>query len=102
MPADEFDPVALAGALEALSAFAAEHAPPHMSPLADRVRNHFDADASEMPVVTDSYPIVERPNLQLALNAWGSAPGRSVQIIGIGSAYSGPAGVKISDIVATG
>lgn len=74
MTEDGFDPVALAAALQKLSEFAATHAPPEQSTLVDRIVGHVGETATDLPVMSDSHPVVERPNLQLALNAW--PPGR--------------------------
>jgi DNA polymerase III delta prime subunit len=97
-----FDPVALAAALEALQQFAYEHAPPKPSQLADRLVAHLQHDPLSLPVVSNSYAVVERPNLQLGLDAWAAEPGHSVEIVGLNSPNRGHEALELSQLVAPG
>ncbi len=47
------------------------------------VRAHLAADAAGGSVVTREVPVFDHVNLQVALDAWTSAPGRSVRVQGV-------------------
>ena len=64
------DLAALAEAFQELSRFAMEHAPPRRSVSRQLIEDHLQVDPGVLPVVGDEHSIVERPNLQLALDAW--------------------------------
>ena len=48
-----------------------------------RLREHFAVDPSQLPVVSERIQPADHPNLQLALDAYCAAPGRSVEMLGI-------------------
>jgi hypothetical protein len=81
--ADPITPEELAGALRDLNRWAAENAPREESPLRVRLREHLQMDPGELPVVTREYPLWERPNLQVALDAYLTAVGRSHEFVGM-------------------
>jgi cell division protease FtsH len=99
MTEDGFDPVALAAALQKLSEFASNHAPPQQSPLIDRIVGHIGESAADLPVMSDSHPVVERPNLQLALNAWATGGGRSIEVVGLSSPNRGHEMIELANVV---
>jgi hypothetical protein len=51
------------------------------------LREHFGADPSTFPITTETIASYERPNLQLALDAYLAEPGRSHEVIGFGGAH---------------
>ena len=87
MAEEQFDAVRLAAALWHLSEFAEAHAPRVPSAVLDALTAHFGRDPVELPIVADEYPPVERPNLQLSLDAWAAAPGRSMVAMGLAAAH---------------
>jgi hypothetical protein len=76
-------PEELAAAVRDLTAWAAAHAPVEESPLRARVRDHLGCDPAELPVVSKEIPRWERANLQVALEAYLEADGRSHEYIGL-------------------
>jgi hypothetical protein len=48
-----------------------------------RLRDHFGADPAQLPVLTESFPNHDHPNLHLALEAYLAEPERSGQVVGI-------------------
>lgn len=70
------------------------------SPLLVRVREHLGADPSGLPVVGDSFPMWEHPNIQRALDAWITGDGRSADLVGL--AGQGKYGSSLSDLLSTG
>jgi hypothetical protein len=67
--------------------------------LAPRIRAHLGAEPTSLPVVTRQFEMTDRPNVQVALDALTSAKGRSVEMVGISSAYLGFEGTSISRLV---
>jgi hypothetical protein len=64
------DPEELAGSIKRLVEWAERHAPQPEPAVRVRLREHFGCDPAELPVV--SRPLVpwDRPNLQVAIDAW--------------------------------
>jgi ATPase family associated with various cellular activities (AAA) len=81
--AEPLKPEDLASALRDLTAWAAAHAPVEESPLRARLRDHLGCDPAELPVVSKGIPLWERANLQVALDAYLEADGRSHEYIGL-------------------
>ena len=54
--------------------------------LRHRLREHFGADPSEFPR-RRSFPEYDRPNVQLGLDAYLAAPGRSADVVGFTGAF---------------
>lgn len=48
-----------------------------------RMREHFDGDPAELPVIEQAFALYERPNLHLALAELLNEPGRKAQLIGV-------------------
>jgi cell division protease FtsH len=80
---ERLTPEELALALRDLQAWAIAHAPAEESQLRTRVREHLETDPAELPVVSRNVPIWERANLQVALDAYLAADGRSHEFIGL-------------------
>ena len=75
------EPEELAAALKRLADWAQEHAPQPESPLLQRLTEHFDADPADLPVVTRPLQPWDRPNLQVAIEAW--LEDRDHEVIGL-------------------
>jgi cell division protease FtsH len=67
--------------------------------LAPRIRAHLGAEPRSLPVVTRQFAMTDRLNVQVALDALTSAEGRTVEMVGISSAYLGFEGTSISRLV---
>ena len=80
-------PEELASALRDLSAWATAHAPVEESPLRSRLRDHLGCDPAELPVVSKEIPVWERANLQVALDAYLAAEGRSNEYVGLSAQH---------------
>ncbi len=65
-----------------------------------RLREHFGADASKMTIVGDRFTDADHPNVQLAIDAYVHAPGRSFELIGVSSAVLSFSGLSLGDLVA--
>jgi ATPase family associated with various cellular activities (AAA) len=51
--------------------------------LAGRLRRHLGTDPADLPIVAEEYEPAEHPDLQVALDAWLQAPGRSHEAVGV-------------------
>ena len=95
-----FDAAGLALALQQLNEFAQAHAPAVPSAIRETLVAHFGQDPAELPIVTDEYPPVERPNLQLALDAWVAAePDRSIEALGLTVPHRGPMELGLGELL---
>jgi hypothetical protein len=77
------EPEQLADAIKRLTAWAERHAPepePEAEPRL-RLREHFGADPAELPIVTRSLQSWDRPNLQVAIEAF--LTGREFELVGL-------------------
>lgn len=99
MAEQQIDAAGLALALRQLNEFAQTHAAAIPSAVHDALADHLGRSPRDLPRVTDQYPLVERPNLQLALDAWAAEPGRSLQIIGLSMPHGGPFEVGIAELL---
>ena len=75
------DPEELAGALKELADWAAKHAPQPEPAVRRRLREHLGGDPSDVPVVSRALPEYDRPNFQVAIDAW--TEGRDVEVVGL-------------------
>jgi hypothetical protein len=75
------EPEELAGALKKLADWAAEHAPEPEPVVRRRLREHLGADPREVPVVSRALAQWDRPNFQVAIDAWSE--GRDVEVVGL-------------------
>src|SRR5947207_1686364 len=67
---------------------------------ARRLREHIGADPATLPIVTQEFAVTERPNVQVALDAYLGQEGRSGDVVGFISQYAGFRGASITDLVA--
>lgn len=81
------DPLELATALKGLQEWAEANAPGRDSVLRRRIAEHLGGDPTVLPVVGEQLGEWERPNLQLALDAWGGGAGRALGVIGLSSMH---------------
>ena len=75
------EPEELAGALKRLADWAAEHAPEPEPVVRRLLREHLGADPREVPIVSRSLEAWDRPNFQVAIDAWSE--GREVDVVGL-------------------
>ena len=75
------EPEELAKSIKRLVGWAEEHAPKPEPEIRVRLRAHFAREPGELPVVSRALEAWDRPNLQVALEAW--LEGKQVEIIGI-------------------
>jgi len=70
------------------------------SPIRERLDGHLGEDSSVLPVVSEAYPSYDHPNLQIALEAFLEAEGRTSELIGISGQQR--RWMSLSDLVASG
>src|SRR3954469_24205497 len=75
------EPEELAGAIKRLVEWAQERAPRPESAVRRRLREHLGGDPAERPIVSRELAAWDRPNFQVAIDAWSS--GRDVRVIGL-------------------
>jgi cell division protease FtsH len=75
------EPEELAGAIMRLTEWATRHAPEPEAEPRLRLREHFDADPADLPIVTRGLQAWDRPNFQVAMNAF--LAGTTSQLLGI-------------------
>lgn len=85
------DPEDVARALLSLQEWAQKHAPRPEAPVARLLTEHFGTDPSELPIVSRPLAAWDRPNLQLALDAW--LEGRDVRVVGLATMHGYRAGL---------
>jgi DNA polymerase III delta prime subunit len=59
-------------------------ASPPQSPLLERIAAHLGVELSRLPVISEEFDSFEHPNLQVALDAYVSQPGREAELVGFG------------------
>jgi len=74
-------PEELAEALKRLVEWADEHAPRPEPPVRRRLREHLGRDPGDLPIVSRSLESWDRPNFQVAIDAWSD--GRDVEVVGL-------------------
>jgi hypothetical protein len=75
------EPEELAGALKRLADWAEQHAPEPEPEVRRRLREHLGADPRDVPIVARALAQWDRPNFQVAIDAWSA--GRDVEIVGL-------------------
>ena len=75
------EPEELAGAITRLVEWAERNTPRPQSPLQRRLREHFGEDPVDLPVVSRSLEAWDRPNVQVAIDAW--LEGQEFEVIGV-------------------
>ena len=74
-------PAELAGALVGLLEWAHRHAPRPEAPVYRRLREHLGQDPADLPIVSRALAAWDRPNFQVAIDAWSA--GREVDVVGL-------------------
>jgi len=85
------EPEELAASIKALNAWAQEHAPHPVTEPTRRLREHFDTDPTKLPIVTRGLKVWDRPNLQVAIDAFLTT--RISSLLGIVSQRFQPVGL---------
>src|SRR3954453_3021940 len=75
------EPEELAGAIKRLTEWAEEHAPRPESAVRRRLRAHLGGDPAERPIGSRALAGWDRPNFQVAVDAW--CRGREVEVVGL-------------------
>jgi hypothetical protein len=75
------EPEELAASIKALNAWAHQHAPHPEAEPTRRLREHFDTDPATLPIVTRALKAWDRPNLQVAIDAFLST--RVADLLGL-------------------
>jgi hypothetical protein len=75
------EPEELASALKRLADWAAEHAPEPEPAVRRQLREHLGTDPRDLPIVSRALAEWDRPNFQVAIDAW--AEGRDVEVVGL-------------------
>jgi hypothetical protein len=75
------DPEQLADAIKRLTDWAVRHAPQPEAELRQRLREHFGADPTNLPIVTRPLQPWDRPNFQVAIDVF--LDGRAAQLLGL-------------------
>ncbi|MEA2142205.1 MAG: hypothetical protein QOI64_635 [Solirubrobacteraceae bacterium] len=102
------EPEELAAAIKRLTAWAEEHAPEPEPPLRERLREHFAADPTGLPIVTRPLQDWDRPNFQVAIDAFladrtselvglSTMPGAAIglaELAGAGGWYDSAIGIR--------
>ena len=75
------EPEELASAIKRLTEWAEERAPRPESAVRRRLREHLGGDPAERPIVSRALAGWDRPNFQVAIDAW--CAGREVEVVGL-------------------
>jgi hypothetical protein len=87
---------AFKGFLEQAVGDAPEEAPPFLA----RIQEHLGVEPGSLPVVRQDFDGTERPNLQVALDAYLEPETREVELVGITSPYAGFQATSMSMLLA--
>jgi hypothetical protein len=74
-------------------------APREEPELTRRLREHFGADPSKLPILSHSFAGYDQANIQLGLDALTSAPGSSSEVLGMVGPHRGYQKISLSTIV---
>ncbi|MCG5473032.1 ATP-binding protein [Micromonospora sp. LAH09] len=84
---DDFDAADFARQFRAFMTAVSRLAPAEKpSALRQQLESHLGREPDGLPVLTDSFPVFEHPNVQVALDAYLDAPGRTADLLGISGA----------------
>lgn len=75
------EPEELADAIKRLTDWAEERAPRPESAVRRRLREHLGGDPGELPIVSRAVAAWDRPNFQVAIDAW--CAGRETEVVGL-------------------
>lgn len=68
-------------------------------PFVSRLAGHLGADPRGLPILAETFSIIEHPNVQAALDAWTSGDGRSVELVGMSAEQKRYEGLGFSDLI---
>jgi len=80
---EELPPERLGSVFASFVQQVASAASAQLSPLLGRIREHLGTDPATLPVTVEQFDTFEHPNLQVALDAYLEADGRSADLIGV-------------------
>ena len=69
------------------------------SPLLERLRSHLAAELAQLPVTVEQFDSFDLPNLQVALDAYLAADGRSAELLGVTMEHKRFMAVGLSELV---
>ena len=69
------------------------------SPLFERMRGHLGADIAQLPVTVEQFDSFDLPNLQVALDGYLAADGRSAELVGVSMEHKRFMAVGLSELV---
>src|SRR5215471_18540545 len=67
-----------------------------------RLREHFGADPAKFAIVSEKITDDNHPNLEVAIEAFVTAPGRSFELLGVSSAAAAFMGISLAQLVSAG
>jgi hypothetical protein len=67
---------------------------------AQRIREHLGTDPATLEIVNRSFDALDRPNVQVALDAYLEGEGRSAEILGFNAPYGGFHATSITQLIA--
>lgn len=82
--------------LVAIKQTISRHAAPE---LLKRIREHFGTEVATLPIVEESFAESERPNLQIALDAYVAEAERSSTLLGVSSEEAGHTGIRLAELM---
>lgn len=77
----------------------ADRAEPDEGTFRQLLEGHLGADPTQVPIVSDSYTQLEQPNLQLAVDDFVGAPGRSARLVGVLGGQRRFMGMSLRDLI---
>ena len=83
MPAESFSTRDFAVTFKAFLEEAVGQAPVDEPPIRKRIRVHLGVDPAGLPVISEEFQQYEHPNLQIAIDSYLDAPGRSAEVLGL-------------------
>src|SRR5438093_13678411 len=75
-------------------------APAAEAPFVQRLRGHFGVDPVKLPIVAETFPHADHPNVQVAFDTYLAAAGRSATVIGISAVHEYMGRTSLSQLVA--
>jgi len=67
-----------------------------------RVREHFGTDPSKLTIVAEKFSESDHPNVHLAIEAFTTAPGRTLELLGISSEVPAIMGITLAQLISEG
>jgi hypothetical protein len=80
----------------------AQQAPAEEPFFRQRLRDHFGTDPAKLAIVAEKFSDANHPNVHLAIEAFTSAPGRTVELIGISSDVPSFMGITFAQLISPG